>query len=84
MALRSLISLNSTLCHRLQTVGQADAALERLRIRYEALILDPEMEEYTKDLEVLREEVAEAISASSRDFIISNSSQDGRKYDIDT
>jgi hypothetical protein len=83
MALRSLISLNSTLCERLQTVGQADAALERLRIRYKALILDPEMEEYAKDLEVLREEVAEAISASSKDSKTSNSLQDERKYDID-
>lgn len=78
MALRSLIGLNSSICKRLQNVCQADSALERLRIHFQTLLLDPELADYIKDLDVLREEVAEALSSQE-----SRSSQDERELDVE-
>lgn len=80
LALRNLIGLNSSVCERLQKACQVDAALERLRINYQVLMLDPELADYIKDLKVLRDEVAEALTLSSQG---SNSSQDEGELVVD-
>ncbi|CAM6095037.1 unnamed protein product [Calypogeia fissa] len=67
LALRNLIGLNNSVCERLQKVCQVDDALERLRIHYKVLMLDPELADYIKDLEFLRDEVSEALALSSQD-----------------
>lgn len=84
MAMRSLINLNSSVCERLEKVCQADAALERLRKRYQMLKVDPQLADYIQDLEVLRDEVAEALlSQESRSSQESLSSQDEGEVDVD-
>ncbi|CAM6088552.1 unnamed protein product [Calypogeia fissa] len=80
LALRNLIGLNNSVCERLQKVCQVDDALERLRIHYKVLILDPELADYIKDLEVLRDEVAEALALSTQD---SRLSQDEGELHVD-